>query len=73
MTTHPSIVLSAGDIAKRIGHDRARVRYVLLRDGFRPVCRVGAIRAFAEDVVDPVRRACEQIERERQAVGLAAI
>ena len=57
--------LSIGDIAKTLGQDRERIRYLVLRDRIEPLCRVGRTRVFSESALESIRHACRRLDAEQ--------
>jgi hypothetical protein len=49
------LVLSTGQIAKRVGEDRDAVSYAIRKAGIQPVGRAGLVRLFPQSAVDTVR------------------
>ena len=64
--------LSPGEIARRLNRPLHCVNYILESRRIEPIGRAGIVRIFAEDVVEQVRTALEEIEAKRSKRHLAA-
>jgi len=55
-------VMTAGQIAEKLGEPPQRVAYIIRKHRLKPVARVGIIRLFGEEQVDVIRRALSGIQ-----------
>ena len=63
-------VFTLGDIAKRYAVDKARVRYIIERDGMEPAARAGQYRLFDDAQVNRIGLELAAIQRKK--TGAAA-